>query len=66
MISLEMKADEGHMHLRFDAPDEPGTKIRLDELAVFSLYLDAIKSRIVEMTNMALAKADGFDVVVSE
>ncbi len=66
MISLEMKADEGHMHLRFDAPDKPGETIRLDELAVFSLYLDAIKSRIVEMTNRALSGTEGYDLVVSE
>ncbi len=66
MISLEMKADEGHMDLRFDAPDKPGEAIRLDELAVFSLYLDAIKSRIVEMTNRALSGTEGYDLVVSE
>jgi|RhiMetdeSRZDD1v2_1073273.scaffolds.fasta_scaffold361076_2 hypothetical protein len=66
MIRLEMTADQGHMELRFDAPDKPGETVRLDELAVFGLYLDVIKNRIVELTNRAVSGTEGYDLVVKD
>jgi hypothetical protein len=52
--------------IRFDAPDKPGETVRLDELAVFGLYVDVIKSRIVELTNRAMAGTEGYDLVVKD
>lgn len=66
MIRLQMTADEGHMALQFDAPDKPGEAVRLDELAVFALYLDVIKNRIIELTNHAMAGTQGYDLVVGD
>src|SRR5437016_11557147 len=62
MINLELVANEGHIKVRFDVPDKPGEKVRLDELATFSLHLDLIKHRITEIVHKAVAKHDGFDI----
>lgn len=64
MISLEMKAAEGHISVRFDVPDRAGEKVRLDELATFALHLDVIKHRITDLTNKAIAKGEGYDLIV--
>jgi hypothetical protein len=66
MINLEMKAADGHIQVRFDVPDKPGEKLRLDELAAFALHLDVIKHRITDLTNKAIAKGEGYDLIVEE
>lgn len=66
MISLQMKAADGHISVRFDVPDQPGEKVCLDELATFALHLDVIKARITDLTNRAIAKAEGYDLLVEQ
>jgi hypothetical protein len=66
MIHIEMTAQEGHITLRFDVPDKPDEKLRLDELATFAVHLDLVKHRIVELLNKAIATGDGYDIDVSE
>jgi hypothetical protein len=62
MIYLEMTAKEGHIKVRFEVPDKPGEKLRLDELASFSLHLDLVKHRLTEIMNKAVAKSEGYDI----
>lgn len=66
MIRLEMTANEGHMDLQFDVPDQPGEVVRLDELATFGLHLDIVKHRLVELMSRAVIKGEGYDLVVKD
>ena len=66
MIRLEMEATGGHISVRFDVPDKPGEKLRIDELGTFALHLDVIKNRIIELTDKAIAKQEGYDLVIAE
>ena len=62
MIVLEMTVNEGHIKIRFDVPDKPGEKLRLDELATSSLHLDLVKHRLTEIMNKAVAKSEGYSI----
>jgi len=66
MVALEMKADNGHISVRFDVPDKTGEKLLLDELATFALHFDVIKDRITSLVNTAISKGEGFDLIVDE
>jgi hypothetical protein len=66
MIRLEMQASGGHITVKFEVPDKPDEKLRVDELATFALHLDVIKNRIVELTDKAIANAEGYDLIVTE
>lgn len=65
MISLEMKSMNGELQVRFDVPDKQGEILKLTELALFSLHLDVVKQRLIDLTNRAIAKGDGYDLVTS-
>ena len=64
MITLAMEIDRGELKVKFEAPDQPGEQLRLTELALFALYLDVIKQRITDLTNRALSKGEGYDLVI--
>jgi hypothetical protein len=66
MIRLEMSAKEGQITVRFDVPDKPNEKLRLDELATFALHLDVIKHRITDLTNRTIGTGEGYDLRVKE
>jgi hypothetical protein len=66
MIKLELIADEGKINVRFDVPNTEGEKLRLDELAAFALHLDVVKNRITELTDKAIANAEGYELIVDE
>ena len=65
MIKLSMEIDNGEVQVNFDLPFEPGETLSLTELALFSLHLDVIKHRITDLTNSAIAKGDGYDMISS-
>ena len=62
MIHLDMTANEGHINVRFDVPDQPNEKVRLDELATFALHLDIVKHRITDLTSKAIMAGEGYDL----
>lgn len=64
MIRLEMTAKDGELKMRFDVPDQPGEEVRLDELATFALHLDVVKQRLTALTSRAIAKNQGYDLVI--